>query len=248
MTDGGGGARSRHLRARSARRRPTRCAAMLEAEELTAGSRRARPPSSGATARAPRPRLAPLVGVAAMGRAAQRGANCWARSRAAEAVPLLQPLLRGQDARVTRGRGPRAREHQRSGRGARRPHRAARRDRRAAPRRRRCARRAARRPRRPRARAHHRRERAVRRRIMRSSSKRSARWRRSATTRRCRRSSTLMRRKKLFARKKTRALKGSSLAALRSHQDGRRRSAAIDDAAKTGDRMLRKLARAAGGA
>jgi hypothetical protein len=57
--------------------------------------------------------------------------------------------------------------------------------------------------------------------------------------------STLMRRKKLFARKKTRALKESSLAALRSIKTAEAQRA-IDDAAKTGDRMLRKLARAAG--
>jgi len=57
--------------------------------------------------------------------------------------------------------------------------------------------------------------------------------------------STLMRRKKLFARKKTRALKESSLAALRSIKTAVALRA-IDDAAKTGDRMLRKLAKAAG--
>jgi HEAT repeat protein len=54
---------------------------------------------------------------------------------------------------------------------------------------------------------------------------------------------TLMRKKKLLARAKGRALKENSLAALRAiHTPAAER--AIDEAAKTGDRMLRKLARA----
>ena len=54
---------------------------------------------------------------------------------------------------------------------------------------------------------------------------------------------TLMRRKKLLARKKTRALKEQSLAALRGIRTPAAEQA-IADAAKTGDRMLRKLAQA----
>ena len=54
-----------------------------------------------------------------------------------------------------------------------------------------------------------------------------------------------MRKKKLFARKKTRALKEQSLAALRAIKTPAA-SGAIEEAAKTGDRMLRKLARAGG--
>jgi HEAT repeat protein len=56
---------------------------------------------------------------------------------------------------------------------------------------------------------------------------------------------TLMRRKKFFARKKTRALKAGSLAALRAINTPAARRA-IDDAAKTGDGLLRKLAREPG--
>jgi HEAT repeat protein len=56
---------------------------------------------------------------------------------------------------------------------------------------------------------------------------------------------TVMRKKKLLARKKSRALKAQSLAALRGINTTAA-SAAIKDAAKTGDRMLRKLAQAAG--
>ena len=53
---------------------------------------------------------------------------------------------------------------------------------------------------------------------------------------------TLMRKKKFLARTKGRALKENSLAALRAiHTPAAER--AIDEAAKTGDRMLRKLAR-----
>jgi len=55
---------------------------------------------------------------------------------------------------------------------------------------------------------------------------------------------TLMRRKKLLARKKGRALKERSLAALRAIKSPAAEGA-IQDAAKTGDRLLRKLARAA---
>lgn len=54
---------------------------------------------------------------------------------------------------------------------------------------------------------------------------------------------TLMRRKKLLARKKGRALKERSLAALRAIKSPAAEGA-IQDAAKTGDRLLRKLARA----
>jgi hypothetical protein len=57
--------------------------------------------------------------------------------------------------------------------------------------------------------------------------------------------STLMRKKKLFARSKTRALKEQSLAALRAIKTPAA-SGAIEEAAKKGDRMLRKLARAGG--
>lgn len=56
---------------------------------------------------------------------------------------------------------------------------------------------------------------------------------------------TLMRRKKLLARKKTRALKAQSLAALRGIRTPAAEQA-IAEAARTGDRMLRKLARAGG--
>ena len=56
---------------------------------------------------------------------------------------------------------------------------------------------------------------------------------------------TLMRRKKLLARKKTRALKEQSLAALRGIRTPAAEQA-IAEAAKTGDRMLRKLAQAGG--
>ena len=56
---------------------------------------------------------------------------------------------------------------------------------------------------------------------------------------------TLMRRKKLLARKKGRALKERSLAALRAIKSPAAEGA-IQDAAKTGDRLLRKLARATG--
>ncbi len=56
---------------------------------------------------------------------------------------------------------------------------------------------------------------------------------------------TLMRRKKLLARKKTRALKEQSLAALRGIRTPAAEQA-IAEAAKTGDRMLRKLAQAVG--
>jgi HEAT repeat protein len=54
---------------------------------------------------------------------------------------------------------------------------------------------------------------------------------------------TLMRQKKLLAWKKARALKTNSLAALRAIRTPAA-TRAIEDAAKTGDRMLRKLARA----
>jgi HEAT repeat protein len=57
--------------------------------------------------------------------------------------------------------------------------------------------------------------------------------------------STLMRKKKLFARSKTRALKEQSLTALRAIKTPAALGA-IEEAAKTGDRMLRKLARAGG--
>jgi HEAT repeat protein len=56
---------------------------------------------------------------------------------------------------------------------------------------------------------------------------------------------TLMRKKKLLARKKTRALKEQSLAALRAIKTPAA-AGAIADAAKTGDRMLRRLAQAGG--
>jgi hypothetical protein len=56
---------------------------------------------------------------------------------------------------------------------------------------------------------------------------------------------TLMRRKKLFARRKARALKAQSLAALRAIKTPAA-ARAIADAAKTGDRLLRKLAEAGG--
>jgi HEAT repeat protein len=55
----------------------------------------------------------------------------------------------------------------------------------------------------------------------------------------------LMRKKRLFARKKTRALKAQSLAALRGIGTPAAEHA-IEDAARTGDRMLRTLARAVG--
>ena len=56
---------------------------------------------------------------------------------------------------------------------------------------------------------------------------------------------TVMRKKKLFAWKKSRALKEQALAALRAIKTPAA-ARAIEDAAKTGDRMLRKLARAGG--
>lgn len=56
---------------------------------------------------------------------------------------------------------------------------------------------------------------------------------------------TVMRKKKLFARKKSRALKEQALTALRAIKSAAAASA-IEDAGKTGDRMLRKLARAGG--
>jgi HEAT repeat protein len=55
----------------------------------------------------------------------------------------------------------------------------------------------------------------------------------------------LMRRKKLLARKKTRALKEQALNALRGIKTPAAERA-IEDAAKTGDRMLRRLAQAGG--
>ena len=55
--------------------------------------------------------------------------------------------------------------------------------------------------------------------------------------------SSLMRRKKLLAPRKGKALKETSLAALRAIQTPAA-TRAIDEAARTGDRMLRKLARA----
>jgi HEAT repeat protein len=55
--------------------------------------------------------------------------------------------------------------------------------------------------------------------------------------------SALMRRKKLLAPRKGKALKETSLAALRAIQTPAA-TRAIDDAARTGDRVLRKLARA----
>lgn len=54
-----------------------------------------------------------------------------------------------------------------------------------------------------------------------------------------------MRKKKLFARKKSRALKEQALAALRAIKTAAAASA-IEEAGKTGDRLLRKLARAGG--
>jgi hypothetical protein len=57
--------------------------------------------------------------------------------------------------------------------------------------------------------------------------------------------SALMRKKKLFAWKKSRALKEHALAALRAIKTAAA-TRAIEDAAKTGDRMLRKLAQAGG--
>ena len=56
---------------------------------------------------------------------------------------------------------------------------------------------------------------------------------------------TVMRKKKLFARKKSRALKEQALTALRAIKSAAAASA-IEDAGKTGDRMLRRLARAGG--
>ena len=56
---------------------------------------------------------------------------------------------------------------------------------------------------------------------------------------------TVMRKKKLFAREKSRALKEQALTALRAIKSAAAASA-IEDAGKTGDRMLRKLARAGG--
>lgn len=56
---------------------------------------------------------------------------------------------------------------------------------------------------------------------------------------------TLMRRKKLFARKKTRALKEQSLAALRAIKTPAA-DRAIEDAATSGDRLLRRLAQGGG--
>jgi HEAT repeat protein len=53
--------------------------------------------------------------------------------------------------------------------------------------------------------------------------------------------STLMRKKKLFARKKVKAVKEKSVAALRAIKT-QAANRALADAAKTGDRMLRKLA------
>ena len=107
------------------------------------------------------------------GSASVIGSNKWAAQRnaaellgeiaAAEAVPLLQPLLRGQDAARDDGGGPRAVEHQGPGGGARRAHGPPRRDRRPAPRGRRRAGGAARRARGPGAGAHPRRQRSVRR-------------------------------------------------------------------------------------
>jgi HEAT repeat protein len=55
--------------------------------------------------------------------------------------------------------------------------------------------------------------------------------------------SALMRRKKFLAPKKGKALKETSLAALRAIQTPAA-TRAIDEAARTGDRVLRKLARA----
>ncbi|HEX9368633.1 MAG TPA: HEAT repeat domain-containing protein [Vicinamibacterales bacterium] len=57
--------------------------------------------------------------------------------------------------------------------------------------------------------------------------------------------STLMRKKKLLAWKKTRALKEQAVAALRAIKTPAA-ARAIEDAAKTGDRLLRKLAQAGG--
>jgi len=54
---------------------------------------------------------------------------------------------------------------------------------------------------------------------------------------------TLMRKKRLFARRKGKALKEHSLAALRAIRTPAA-TRAIDDASRTGDRMLRKLAKA----
>jgi len=56
---------------------------------------------------------------------------------------------------------------------------------------------------------------------------------------------TVMRKKKLFAPRKSRALKEQALAALRAIKSAAA-ATAIEDAGKTGDRMLRRLARAAG--
>ena len=55
----------------------------------------------------------------------------------------------------------------------------------------------------------------------------------------------LMRKKKFLARKKTRVLKERSLAALRGIKTSAA-AGAIQEAAKTGDRMLRRLAQAGG--
>ena len=120
---------------------------------------------------------------------AQRNAARAARRDrgAPEAVPLLQPLLRGSDPRVMQAAVAALVEHQRPGGRARRPHGPARRDRRA-------AQAVVERARRPsatrgscRARAHPRRERSARRRSRdRARDARRAR-RRSAATRRCRR-------------------------------------------------------------
>jgi HEAT repeat protein len=54
---------------------------------------------------------------------------------------------------------------------------------------------------------------------------------------------TVMRKKRLFAPKKSRVLKEQALAALRAIKTPAA-AGAIEEAAKTGDRMLRKLARA----
>ena len=57
--------------------------------------------------------------------------------------------------------------------------------------------------------------------------------------------SGLMRKKKLLARRKVRAVREKSVAALRAiRTPGAAR--ALDEAARTGDRMLRRLARAGG--
>ena len=214
----------------------------LEAEDLTPGRARATDVIRGFGARAVT-RLAPLVGSRQW--AAQRNAaDLLGEIASSEAVPLLQPLLRGQDARVTAA-AVAALSNIKDPAAARAVHtvlRAATGDQRRAVVEALVAQRDARVV-------------PVLVRIIEESEPFGSdhaivletldAMHHVGDDQAVPALGKLMRRKRLFARKKARALKQGSLTALRAIGTPAAR-ATIDDAAKNGDRLLRKIAREGG--